>query len=101
MTGPYRLIALALACLLPPAPLVSPVMAGWKDYLRKTAEKAKQRSGQRREVRTGTVSAVRGLEESAADETGSADYAGLEWLESVAVAESELRRFIREGRLAP
>jgi len=103
MTRKLGLIALAAAFSLPHSFTAVPAAAGWKDYLKKSADKMKRKRMQK-EVKTDSVSAVRGLEEDAADaeeETGMRDYEALRWLESITVTEGELRRFIREGRLAP
>jgi hypothetical protein len=79
---------------------VRPVSAGWKDYLKKKVEKTKRRQRSKK-IKTGSVSAVRGLgEDYGYGGEEFRDFEGLEWLEDFAVSEDAVDQFIREGRLA-
>ncbi len=80
-----------------------PVFAGWKGWLNKVTQKAKNKSKNKRKVSHRNVSAVRGLSEGddAEEQADDRDFEGLEWLESIEITEQELETFVREGRLAP
>ena len=102
----FFLIAAAAASLL--ALSAAPaVQAGWLDKVKKAASSVSKKA-KRKKAKSSRSSAsrahasVRGLEEDAGGGKGTdaRDFEGLEWLESLTITESEVDRFVREGRLA-
>ena len=100
--GKHLFVFMVALCLMAIG-IASPADAGWKGWLKKATQKAKNKSGHRRKVSHENVSAVRGLGEEvdAGDEAADRDFEGLEWLESIEITEQDLDTFVREGRLAP